>query len=239
MPSRWRWTLRDQTQPQRRVLHATLSRWLDTDHHAKAKPWSWSMRPTSDGHVIDIGLVDDALAEPLMTGFEHYRRHGRGQASAASLAQIEAVTWERLARGAAARAWTVRFASPVTFRRGDRFLPWPAPSSVFGSLRATWRQFAAPVVGDVQLDLTLDPIVVTAVDGASVVEKVVLRDPPPGSGDPVAVTVGGFLGRVHYAVDGPVDPTTVDSLVRLAPFAGVGAYTTRGFGGVHPADGRH
>ena len=41
------------------------------------------------------------------------------------------------------------------------------------------------------------------------------------------------VGTVRYAVDGGVaDPQVIDALVALAPFSGVGAYTTRGFGGV-------
>ena len=48
-----------------------------------------------------------------------------------------------------------------------------------------------------------------------------------------SVLVGGFVGTVRYAVDGSVaDPQVIDALVALAPFSGVGAYTTRGFGGV-------
>ncbi len=35
-----------------------------------------------------------------------------------------------------------------------------------------------------------------------------------------------------YAIDSAVDRQAVDTLVRLAPFSDVGAYTTRGFGGV-------
>lgn len=120
----------------------------------------------------------------------------------------------------------------MTFRRGNKFLPWPAPSPVFGSLRATWRTFAAPHVGDVDLDLSMDPLMVTAIDGASAVEKVVLKDPPAGRGSRVEVTVGGFVGSVRYTADGPVNTAAVEVLVRMAPFCGVGAYTTRGFGAV-------
>ena len=42
----------------------------------------------------------------------------------------------------------------------------------------------------------------------------------------------------RYAVDGGVaDPQVIDALVALAPFSGVGAYTTRGFGGVRALGG--
>ncbi|MGH3936681.1 MAG: CRISPR system precrRNA processing endoribonuclease RAMP protein Cas6 [Pseudonocardiaceae bacterium] len=66
---------------------------------------------------------------------------------------------------------------------------------------------------------------VTAVCGASHTERV-------GVHQRDSVLVGGFVGTVRYAAEGAADPQAVDALARLAPFSGVGAYTTRGFGGV-------
>ena len=79
--------------------------------------------------------------------------------------------------------------------------------------------------GDLELDLRLDPLVVTAFRGASHTERGTMHKQD-------SVLVGGFLGTVCYAIEGAADPQTVDTLVRLAPFSGVGSYTTRGFGGV-------
>ncbi|WP_192909368.1 CRISPR system precrRNA processing endoribonuclease RAMP protein Cas6 [Gandjariella thermophila] len=186
--------------------------------------------------------MDDTLAGRLLEHADAYRRSARPTGDLAMptpLKQVEAVTWPQLAAGRDRPGWTLEFVSPVTFRRGNRFVPWPSPSAVFGSLRAAWRRFGARHVGDLEVDLRLDPIVVTAISGASQVERVVLHERPNPSGErqPVTVTVGGFLGRVTYAVDGTIDPAAVDSLTRLAPYTGVGSYTTRGFGGVrvsHP-----
>ncbi|MFC0438052.1 CRISPR system precrRNA processing endoribonuclease RAMP protein Cas6 [Kutzneria buriramensis] len=48
----------------------------------------------------------------------------------------------------------------------------------------------------------------------------------------MSVAVGGFRGQVRFALDAPgFDPAGVSALARLAPFSGIGAYTTRGFGG--------
>lgn len=215
MPSRWTWDVDGPLD--RRATHRRLAWWLDSDHKAKSKAWSWT--ETSTG--IEIGLLDDALVERLLAG--------AGEA----VTQVETVLWENMRRSASRRAWVVEFVSPVTFRRGNRLYPWPSPSAVLGSLRASWREFAAPHIGDITLDLQHDPVVVTAISGASEVERFVLHERPDSSGKkvPVMVTAGGFRGRVTYAVDGGCDPDTIESLMTLMPFAGIGAHTTRGFGG--------
>jgi CRISPR-associated endoribonuclease Cas6 len=238
VPSIWRWDQSGESAPDRRLLHRVLSQWLDLDHHGKTKPWSWSAHREPSGWVVEVGLVDDALVQRLVQRSEAYRTGGRRPAGyprlTRPLCQVAAVPWSRLVASSGAGEWTVRFVSPFTARRGNRFVPWPAPATVFGSLRASWRTFAAPHVGDLELDLSLEPLVVTALDGSSVVEKVPLKAQP----EPAVVTVGGFLGCVRYTADGPVDVAAVESLLRLAPFCGAGAYTTRGFGAVRPAGAR-
>jgi CRISPR-associated endoribonuclease Cas6 len=229
MPTLWQWQLTDHAAaPDRRAMHALLCRWLDTDHKAADKPWRWSLVKHRNGSAIEIGLLADDLVDRLLAAHAALS-HGRGSVFTAALPQVAATAWADLAQDRLhsrdEQEWSFRFTSPVAFRRGGRFLPWPAPAPVFGSLRRSWRTFAAPHVGDLNLDLSLDPLVVTAIDGTSAVEQVVLKDG-------VSVHVGGFLGRVRYTVDGRVDTAALAQLVRLAPFCGVGSYTTRGFGAV-------
>ena len=220
MPSLWRCCWAGSGEPDRSAVHRTLSRWLDSDHHAQRKPWSWAAH-TADRDLL-IGLLDDRLTERLRSG---------AAAAGAPVRQVAAAGWSELRSGRARDCWQMEFTSPVTFRRGNRFLPWPSPSAVFGSLRAAWRHFGAPAVGDHELDLRLDPLVVTTVCGASRTERVTVHEQ-------ASVLVGGFVGTVRYAVDGGVaDPQVIDALVALAPFSGVGAYTTRGFGGVRALGG--
>lgn len=210
MPSIWRcqWI-----GPDRAAVHRTLSRWLDSDHHAQRKPWSW----TAQNSELMIGLLDDSLVDRLRRGAD---------AAGTPVQQVTTTDWPQLLRNGRPRdCWQLEFVSAVTFRRGNRCLPWPSPSAVFGSLRAAWRSFGAPEVGDLELDLRLDPLVVTAVCGSSSTEQVTVHNQ-------ASVHVGGFVGTVRYALDGAANPRVVDTLVRLAPFSGVGAHTTRGFGGV-------
>lgn len=212
MPSIWRCRWSGSAELDRHAVHRTLSRWLDADHHAQRKPWSW----LADSPGLLIGLLDDQLVDRLVSSAD---------ATGTSIWQVAATSWSELRNGRDRNEWCIEFVSPVTFRRGNRFVPWPAPSAVFGSLRATWRHFGAPEVGDLDLDLSLDPLVVTALSGASRTDRVTVHRHE-------SVVVGGFAGTVRYALDGTADPRSIDALVRLAPFSGIGAYTTRGFGGV-------
>lgn len=231
MPAIWALPLAAGDSVDRRGVHALLSEWLDTDHHASCKPWSWS---ASGGELL-LGLLDDRLSKRFHERFDVYRRSRTGRAGvepAGSPRQVAGVRWDALCSATSHREWRVDFTTAVTFRRGQRFVPWPSPSAVFGSLRATWRTFAAPHVGDIELDLALDPLVVTSVRGTTVVEEVALRDRRTPGWAMTRLPVSGFVGAVSYAIDGAVDPSAVGALARLAPFCGVGAYTTRGFGAV-------
>jgi len=232
MPSRWRITLPgiDPALVRLEHVHAVVSRWFDADdtaHQAKAKPYSVTPAAADpSGTAIEVGLLDDTLPDRLHTvaapgvvvrlGSQHARLTHPP-------AQVAAVTWQQLATGGTGTdAWCLRMLTPTTFRRGDAFTPWPAPKAILGSLRAAWRQAPADVLA-LKLDLASDPVWVTDLDGANEVVKVNNR------------TVSGFVGRIRFTCDaGPDVCAAVDRLVRLAPYAGVGAYTTRGFGVVRP-----
>ncbi len=239
MPSLWSWEL-DTTDPvDRQATHRLLTRWLG--HEPTRKGWSWTPfvsgdRPT----IIEIGLVDDDLAGPLITAADRYRRNGRFEhhlAMTRDPQQCLALSWHELRSSGGGRHHTLEFTSPVTFRRGNQFLPWPTPSAVFGSLRAVWRTYGAPHIGDLTLDLKLDPLNVTWLSGTTQIERLPLgpRHQHPDR-KPNDITVGGFLGRIRYTWTAPTEDQlpAVHALTRLAAFSGVGAWTTHGFGGTRP-----
>jgi len=228
MPSRWEIGLPgvDPATVRLEWLHAVVSSWFDDGeaaHGAKLKPYSVSPPCRADGGVVvEVGLLDDTLVPRLLTrasGGTAVRLGNTTVRLRSAPRQVAAVRWADLAAATSARAWCLRFASPVTFRRGDKFSPWPDPAPVLGGLRARWRAFVPPELPPLSLDLSAGPVWVTDVDGSSEVVRINGR------------TVSGFVGRLRFECDGD-DPTAsaVDSLVRLAPFSGIGAYTTRGFG---------
>ncbi|MGV9976532.1 CRISPR system precrRNA processing endoribonuclease RAMP protein Cas6 [Micromonospora wenchangensis] len=232
MPSRWRITTPgiDPTRVRVEHLHAVVSGWFDTTddtHRAPAKPYTISP-PTrhADTPGFEVTLLDDTLTNRLLTraapgvrlrlGAQHTRL-------ATGAEQLAATTWTHLAGGdSRANAWCLRFVTPTTFRRGNAFTPWPAPNPVLGSLRATWRRFAPPDLPEIVLDLAADPVWVTDVDGANEILRI------------NGLTVSGFVGRIRYTCDDPDIRAAVDRLIRLAPYAGIGAHTTRGLGQVRP-----
>lgn len=214
------------------AVYDRLARLLDDDHQASHKPWSWALIGHGNGGgALRVGLLDAALVSRL-----HELRGAdlAGLRITGPLQQLAACERSALRRGHRGCQWDVEFVTPVTIRQGDHFLPWPAPRAVLGSLRQTWQTFGADEAGPIELDLRLDPVVVLAVTGKSHTERVPLKAPSrrPATGRQGAVTVGGFLGRLTYRLVGSVDPTQVATLFRLAPFAGIGAYTLRGFGAV-------
>lgn len=72
MPSIWRYRLTDNDPPDRRLTHRLLSQWLDIDHHAMEKPWSWSTHHAPTGPVLDIALLNDGLTAPLLQRSQAY-----------------------------------------------------------------------------------------------------------------------------------------------------------------------
>lgn len=205
-------------------LHAAISTWFDDDaeqHHRPVKPWSVSPpRDGPDGPVVEVGLLDDGLVDRLRTCAAPGTRLRLGRTVVTASAEprlLAAAPWNDLVSGFRARAWCLRFATPVTFRRGNRFTPLPAPSPVLGSLRRAWNTHA-PADLAVDLDLAADPVWVTDIDGRNEVVQV------------NKLTVSGFVGRLRLECDDEAVADAVSRVVRIAPFAGIGAYTTRCFG---------
>jgi len=92
---------------------------------------------------------------------------------------------------------------------------------ILGGLRRAWLVAAPPGLAPLVLDLTPEPVWLTDIEVSSQVALVNGR------------VVSGFTGRLRFACDAaPEVAAAVDRLVRLAPYSGVGAYTTRGFGTV-------
>ena len=228
MPSRWtvRLPRMDATRVTPEQVHAVVSGWFDTApgaHEQQRKAYSVSLpRPTGDHTVIGIGLVDDRLVDPLHTGAGRGRRLRFGSQTTVldrDPCQTHGIPWAELNKPSAATSWSLRFVTLTTFRRGNAFTPNPGLKPILGSLRQVWRASAPPELPPLVLELTPEPVWLTAIDVSSRTTRV--ND----------LLVSGFTGRLRFACDGPpAVVAAVDRLVRLSAYAGVGAYTTRGFG---------
>jgi hypothetical protein len=95
--------------------------------------------------------------------------------------------------------------------------------AILGSLRRTWQHLHPDDVPDLSLDVTPEPVWMTDIEVTSQVVRIDNR------------VVSGFTGRLRFVCDADTEiANAVDRLVTLAPFAGVAAYTTRGFGVTRP-----
>ncbi len=86
------------------------------------KAWSWTRDADAAHRELLIGLLDDRLADRLRSGAD---------AAGMPVRQVTATSWSELRSGRSRDCWHLEFISPVTFRRGNRFLPWLSPSAVF------------------------------------------------------------------------------------------------------------
>ncbi|GAB1512573.1 CRISPR system precrRNA processing endoribonuclease RAMP protein Cas6 [Actinophytocola sp. KF-1] len=227
MPSRWELTIPDIDPTTIRLehLHAVASAWLDQpgQHHTHSKPYTISPPSHSiSGTVVEIGLLEDHLTHRLLNHTTHGTRIrlGRSTTTLASPPQQVAVApWTELAAPRTTSAWRLTFVTPLTFRRGNKFTPFPNPKAILGGLRANWQTHAPPELRQIHLDLTTDPVWVTDINGHNEIITVNNR------------TVSGFIGQLRIESDTNHTTTeNIDRLLRLAPFSGCGAYTTRGFG---------
>ncbi|MFY1649788.1 CRISPR system precrRNA processing endoribonuclease RAMP protein Cas6 [Solwaraspora sp. WMMB762] len=243
MPSRWQFVVPgvDPAGVRLEHVHAVVSRWFDVDeaaHRSHAKAYSVSPPVAHPaGTLVEVGLLDDALVDKLRAGAATgavIRFGGQVGALVTGARQVAGVSWLELARPSGDAAWSLRFLTPATFRRGNGFTPWPDPWSVVAGLRAVWRANAPAGLPELVLPLPgvggpggggpgerpdRDALWVSDIDGTSDVVKVNGR------------TVSGFLGRIRYVCDGPTALVgAVDRLMRLAPYSGVGAQRGRGFG---------
>ncbi|GLI00900.1 CRISPR system precrRNA processing endoribonuclease RAMP protein Cas6 [Phytohabitans aurantiacus] len=230
MPSRWLATLPgiDPAAVRLEHLHAVACTWLDDSdeaHRAKTKPYSISPPiEAPGGAAIEIGLLTDQAADRFRQRVPAGTRVRLGSAWTTIRTPPQPVAstpWAALLAGKDCRAWSLRFLTPTTFRRGNAFTPTPNLSAILGSLRRTWREFAPADLPPLELDLSTDPVWLTDIDVASQTVRVNDR------------TVSGFTGRLRFVFDTDGESeaaASVDALVRLAEYAGIGAYTTRGFG---------
>jgi CRISPR-associated endoribonuclease Cas6 len=227
MPSRWALTLPgvNAADVKLEYLHALVCRWFDDSdeaHRASAKPYTVSpAQATPGGITVEIGLLNDNLPDRLRAAAAPGTRIRLGTTWSTIThppVQVAAIPWTDPTTPTPT-AWCLTFLTPTTFRRGNAFTPAPNLTAILGSLRHAWQRFAPAEVPQPTLDLARAPVWLTDIDVRSHLVRV------------NNLTISGFTGRLRFTCDGtPQQAATVDQLVRLAPFAGVGAYTTRGFG---------
>jgi CRISPR-associated endoribonuclease Cas6 len=215
-------------------------------HGDQARKWAFGPLGTSTPTGPDLAgaaiwlqvrLLDDGLSERLLAAAKpgHAVRLGLHDYEITEEPRLtEQVSWQALRRWPGARAWQVRFVTPVCLRRGNRTSPWPAPESVARGLAERWHrldpQTAPPAPGP-----GAGPVWVSDIEGHNEVQTLtrnIRRDHGWRLEDEV---ISGFVGRIRYVCDRGTDAEAAafDALMAFAAFAGVGSHTTYGFGVVH------
>jgi CRISPR-associated endoribonuclease Cas6 len=117
--------------------------------------------------------------------------------------------------------WTLRFSSPVTFRRKGMNMPLPLPELVFGGLLEQWNAAAPLALPDEARRYAEECLAVSRYDLRTVAG--------PTSGGALQI---GAVGRCTYVATNRDRYwlACITTLARLAFYSGVGAGTTRGFG---------
>jgi CRISPR-associated endoribonuclease Cas6 len=210
-------------------LHAVVSRWLDPSggHHGHQKPWKidWP-EAVPDGLRVRIGLLDPRLSDVLVSAVTTATRLrlGSWHARVAQAPVLSAQsTWAALAGSASHTRWRFEFLSPVTFHSGSRFHPLPQPVQMLEGLLAAWNRWS--------------PLLLTASFAAAdvPVEDLNLRSEAAtfrrgGRDRSRPITVSGSVGSLTIRVTEPSLRSAVATLANWSRFAGIGAWTERGFG---------
>ncbi len=257
MPSRWSITFVVARPDLVRSVQvaAMVSSWLESDAEHRAPRKAFTISPLRDiqgsadvrarvganagaaAVAIDIGLLDDDLVPRLLAGARAAVGGGRWGSQAVSVlpgaqgevAQLEsAQDWPELAAVAPSSGRvTLEFLSPVLFRRGQSYLPFPLPGLVFGHLREQWTLWG----GEAKLaqEPSMDECQLTVVDFAVECVQVPLRHR----------TAPASMGQITYAV-GRAAPAraAVGRWLALLPYTAIGAETRIGLGQAQTVDER-
>lgn len=215
-------------------IHAAVSRWFDdstAEHNANDKPYSVS--PLTEGHQrrlgVEIGTLTGWAEERLSTATRKGRtiRLGPTRHPLLGAVLLHQTSWDRLAQPTGGRRWRLTFATPTTFRSGDRSSPLPHVPTILTGLARAWdvwsgqpkwqrdpKTIAAAWVSD--LDLTND--------------IVTLWRRNPRNNQRTSVLLSGALGTIEIRCDSPEAARVVEPLLRLAEYSGVGSQTGKGLG---------
>jgi len=216
-------------------VHAFLARVFNegTEHKVnQPKPYSLvQIRTVPDHAIVTLSFIDDRLAmdleETVAPGMSAV--FGRQSAGSGEVAEVPRLithsSWDGLIRIDTPDAWALELQTPTCFRRGNASTPWPSPEHILESLARSWRQGSRS-----ELPFALPAVSSILVRWVELHSQVVKASPKP---------MKGSTGRLEwewaphpkYAPDRE-GAAAVTSLLALAEFAGVGAYTQFGLGRV-------
>lgn len=204
------------------------------DHTAGAKPFTvWPLRSTAPGRsglpaqlLLRLNWLPDT---PVPANHQRRPELRLGGTTLQILRRHErAVPYAALAAAPASSRVVLRFHTATYFSRNGRDFPLPDPILVFQSLARRWNAHCPePLRIEAELtDRLLSELVVSAAQVETTAHAAAHRQERVG-----------FVGQVEFALLRGTGDTraTLAALAASAPYLGVGAQTTRGFGVVTPS----
>ncbi|HBX81082.1 MAG: CRISPR system precrRNA processing endoribonuclease RAMP protein Cas6 [Propionibacteriaceae bacterium] len=213
-------------------MHRFLSAWFsETDvEHASRKAYSVKSRlDGSAGVAFRIGCVEDGLAQALST-----LQSGRAIQFGTTFPRVGIVesvtcvaesTWADLAADLGTAQWRLEFTSPCVVRTAGVAQPWPEPFALLRGLAVRW----PAQEGAAEFDESAARAV--AVTSATIRDVAYLDAPTPLRGA-VGTAEWTWVPARSGLPSTDEGRHTIERLMRLAEFAGMGGYVQHGMGSV-------
>lgn len=223
-------------------VHGAFTRWFDTteaEHNAGLKPYAVSPLVNDGRGVVGVEIATltakatDRLKAAATSGRQV--RLGNQWRGVGAPRLLHQESWASLAEHRQDTQWRLEFATPVTFRSGDRSSPLPAVATMLRGLTQAWNAWGE--VPARETDRLAGAVWVSDLDLASTVTRLRIgrRD-----GGATAVHVSGCTGTLTIRCDDAATAAVAGPLWRLAAYTGIGSMTLKGFGvtRVEPVTGR-
>ncbi|MDO5067814.1 MAG: CRISPR system precrRNA processing endoribonuclease RAMP protein Cas6 [Propionibacteriaceae bacterium] len=213
-------------------IHSLISSWLHSSaldpvgepHHGPHSCTVRWRRSSPDTVTIVVHVFREELSAVLVRRLFLGRAERLGQVAVlvTGLKELGSTALLSLS-GRPSRQWRLRFPAGVTFKRGDVFMPWPAPDAVLGSIR---RRLAETWGWEPDAASMRNAIRAVAPTRAEITTRR-WREGRNGRGRDVALAVG----EVEWVATGDEETRTfIDLLLQAGELIGVGAKTTWGAG---------
>ncbi|GBR73424.1 CRISPR/Cas system-associated RAMP superfamily protein Cas6 [Candidatus Termititenax aidoneus] len=223
------------------LLHGVLMEKLDADyaealHHNELQPFSQFLFRDyqKDCYVWRISTLTaeakENIIQRLLTdnAAEIVLKHNNAQIKILSKNLTDPATYQTLAdntmTGELQRRLVLRFVTPTTFKSAGEFVLFPDVRLVYSSLWRKWNAFASAI----------------ALDDAAAQEHLIKHTKLSAYRlrttryELEGIRVNSFWGEVCWHVNGPETLARLGSLlIAFASYAGVGAKTALGMGGVN------
>lgn len=231
--------------------HAVASGWLDdrssgpvaaqgirSGHADQVKKWAFGplRAPASgDGIVLQVRLLDDTLADRLLTSTQPGTSVRLGTARFSVLEPtrlIDKASWADLAASAGSRAWQISFVTPTCARRRNRTAPLLSPDTLALGLAERWRLLDPATAPAITWRSGGCPVWISDLDGRTEVQLLPRTVRRPAGPERREEVVSGFVGRMRFVCDqgSDAEADAFGALLAFAAFAGAGSHTAYGFG---------